>query len=315
MLIAPESSPEETRHLDLVRLTAALVTTVLTLGATSVARAAEPPRDSDEDEIPDAVERRTGTDPFHRDTDRDGVADGVEDANQDGKEDADESNPRLAGLFPGTTPHIPEPMVFDLVRGLGARRNELEVNTLGLVERSGGRSRFLWAPEVEWAFLDGYAIELELPLVDRHLEAVKLAVQGTLPWRDDHTIMGWQVFGEVGLDHGASDVVAVYLLGHRFNRVVSSLLMVGGRGELEPGSGLTAGAFIQNGSLFFDVEEWLTTGIESNFTLVERRDWSLQLYPQTHWQLSQSVRVQFSGGVGLSPEGVMPIWGGRVILE
>src|SRR5690606_5928830 len=218
-----------------------------------------PPRDSDGDRIPDRVERRTGTDPFDRDSDRDGVADGVEDADQDGTVGPDESDPRRAGLFPGTTPHIPEPMVFDLVRGLGARRGELEVNTLGLVEIDRGTSRFVWAPEVEWAFADDYAIELELPMVDRHVEAVKLALQGTLPWRTRRTIMGWQVFGEVGLDRGASDVVAVYLLGHRFDSMVSSLLMVGGRADLDPDEGLDGGAFIANGSLFFDVEEWLTT--------------------------------------------------------
>lgn len=273
------------------------------------------PRDSDGDLIPDRVERRTGTDPFDRDSDRDGVADGVEDADQDGIVGPDESDPRRAGLFPGTTPHIPEPMVFDLVRGLGARRGELEVNTLGLVEIDRGSSRFVWAPEVEWAFADDYAIELELPMVDRHVEAVKLALQGTLPWRTRRTIMGWQVFGEVGLDRGASDVVAVYLLGHRFDSVVSSLLMVGGRAELDPDEGLDGGAFIANGSLFFDVEEWLTTGLETNVTVVDRQRWSVALFPQTHWQLSRHLRVQFSGGAELTPDGVMPVWGGRVILE
>lgn len=274
-----------------------------------------PPRDSDGDLIPDRVERRTGTDPFDRDSDRDGVADGVEDADQDGIVGPDETDPRRAGLFPGTTPHIPEPMVFDLVRGLGARRGELEVNTLGLVEIDRGSSRFVWAPEVEWAFADDYAIELELPMVDRHVEAVKLALQGTLPWRTRRTIMGWQVFGEVGLDRGASDVVAVYLLGHRFDSVVSSLLMVGGRAELDPDEGLDGGAFIGNGSLFFDVEEWLTTGLETNVTVVDRQRWSVALFPQTHWQLSRHLRVQFSGGAELTPDGVMPVWGGRVILE
>lgn len=281
--------------------------------ATSAAGVAS--RDSDSDSIPDRVERRTGTDPLERDTDRDGVADGVEDADQDGVVGPGESDPRRAGLFPGTIPHIPEPMVFDLVRGLGARRGELEVNTLGLVEIDRGTSRFVWAPEVEWAFLDDHAIELEIPIVDQHVEAVKVALQGTLPWRTDRTIMGWQIFGEVGLDHGASDIVAVYIFGHRFDPLVSSLFMVGGRAELEPESGLDGGAFLANGSLFFDIEEWLTTGFETNLSVIDQERWSLALFPQSHWQLSRHLRVQFSGGVELTPEGVMPVWGGRVILE
>jgi hypothetical protein len=75
-------------------------------------------------------------------------------------------------------PHIPEPMVFDLVRPLGARRVEFEFNTLllaplnrrvglaneipdsiGLTQERGERHRAEWAPEFEYAIRDGLAIE------------------------------------------------------------------------------------------------------------------------------------------------------------
>lgn len=35
----------------------------------------------------------------------------------------------------GGGPEIPEPMVFDLVRGLGALKGEIEVNALGQIHR------------------------------------------------------------------------------------------------------------------------------------------------------------------------------------
>lgn len=70
------------------------------------------------------------------------------------------------------TVHIPEPLVFDLVRGLGARRGELEINVLGQFPVGGSNNRKIhWAPEVEGAVTDGIALELELPFEGSELEA------------------------------------------------------------------------------------------------------------------------------------------------
>src|SRR5690606_33047962 len=134
----------------------------------------EPHSDSDGDQVTDCVERRTGTDPRSSDSDADGVADGREDKNRDGHVDPGETDPRTPGLFPGSAPHIPEPLAFDLVRGLGARKGELEVNVL-LEVPVGGVPH--WAPEVEWALADGAALELELPIRGTELEAIKFASQ------------------------------------------------------------------------------------------------------------------------------------------
>ena len=66
------------------------------------------------------------------------------------------------GGLSSVKPRIPEPMVFDLVRPLGAARGELEVNSLFRlpVAREG---RLLWAPEVEYTFADGYGIAIFSP--------------------------------------------------------------------------------------------------------------------------------------------------------
>lgn len=58
------------------------------------------------------------------------------------------------GDIEDTIPHIPEPMVFDLMRPLHARAGEVEVNTIGILPPGG---RLKWAPELEATLLDGLA--------------------------------------------------------------------------------------------------------------------------------------------------------------
>ncbi len=95
---------------------------------------------------------------------------------------------RVSGEEEG--PRIPEPMVFDLIRPLGAKRGEAELNSLGriplsrkarqvdgvsdplgLVRRSQDRQGTEWAPEIEYALTDGLAVEFELPMENLSVEA------------------------------------------------------------------------------------------------------------------------------------------------
>jgi hypothetical protein len=276
------------------------------------AAAPEAPRDSDQDGLSDELERRTNTDPFDADSDDDGVPDGAEDRNRDGVVSHRESDPRRPGLFPGTAPHIPEPLVFDLVRGLGAARGELEVNTLAIVGLRDGHVH--WAPEVEWAFARGHALELELPVLDRELEAVKLALQGTLPSGLPRVVHGWQTFGEVSLDDGMPRGVLLYLLGHRFARRWSYLGMLGGAAPLAR-LGQRQGSVLLNASLFADPAEWVTLGLESNVSVDLDGGWRVALFPQGHFQVGKRVRFQVAPGVAFAPQGVEPLAAVRLILE
>ncbi len=268
--------------------------------------------DSDQDSLSDELERRTGTDPYDRDTDGDGVPDGAEDQSRDGVVDEGESDPRVAGLFPGSIPHIPEPLVFDLVRGLGARAGELEANVLALFQPD--RLNVLWAPEIEWAFLDGHAVELELPMVEDELDALKIALQGTLPSQRSTLAHGWQVFGESSTDGDHAAVVGTYLLGHRFHRRFSALGMLGGKLELD-GPDPDRGAAIVNGSLFYEPAESQTFGIESNLAAGSGGRWSLRVTPQFHVQLSRHVRAQLGVGFERRGDGIEPIGALRLVVE
>lgn len=268
--------------------------------------------DTDGDGIPDVIERRTGTDPLNADTDGDGIPDGTEDANRDGIVDPGESDPRVAGLFPGAAPHIPEPLVFDLVRGLGAARGELEVNNLAVIDLRSGRVS--WAPEVEWAFADGHAIEFELPMHDRELEALKFALQGTLPGRTATFIHGWQAFSEHYLERPDTDLVLLYLAGQRFADHWSWLGMAGSQIEFARDARPEAGAIV-NLSLFADAREWQTWGLETNGFVGPGGDWYVRLFPQVHLQFTEHVRLQLSAGADVLRSGVRPTAAARVILE
>ena len=275
-------------------------------------RAVNEPLDSDGDGIPDEIEILTGTDPIDADSDGDGVPDGVEDANRDGRVDPGETDPRRAGLFPGSNPHIPEPMYFDLVRGLGARKGELEVNALFALSRPrGGRPTLQWAPEVEWAVVDNFAVELELPMVDRHVEAYKAALQWTAPQLGPSVAHGFQVLGEYLIDDRVTELSALYLAGFRTGRV-SWFAMAGPR--IEVGQGLIVAGQI-NPSVFYDADEAVTFGLEGNVSFAKAQSVDMRALAQVHWQVSHKVRIQAGGGVTTAPGGAIPVGVARIILE
>lgn len=284
------------RNLLAVCLGAVFITLTLTVAARS-AEAGEPgsegepeselhsPRtrnleDSDADGVPNDVERRTNTDPD------------------------------VPGLFPGSYPHIPEPLYFDLVRGLGAKRGEFEFNVLTTADFRpyGGVG---WAPEVEWAFADRYAIEFEIPMHDGRLEALKLAQQGTFRERRPNFIHGWQVIVEGKLE-GVGEFTALYLAGRRFGRRTSMLAMLGPRVAVD--SSETGAELLVNPSVFVDIDERFTIGLENN-AVIDGRDSSLRSLPQLHLQLGRHTRVQVGGGVEVSEDGLRPAVGIRLVIE
>lgn len=270
-----------------------------------------PAQDSDADGIPDEVERRSDTDPYDADTDDDSVPDGEEDADHDGHRDPGESDPRVAGLFPGRAPHIPEPMLFDLVRGLGAHRGEVETNVLmSVFPKREGWGETLWAPEVEWALLDDFALELELPMVDRELVAVKMAAQYTLPSSSERFAHGLQGIVEGELHQPGAHTSLLYLSGLRLKRW-SLFAMTGWRGAFTEGT--THHEALFNPSVFVDVHETVTLGLENNIALGEVLDY--RLLPQVHWQISQHVRLQTGPGLHWDGDRIHGMGTARIILE
>ena len=249
---------------------------------------------------PDAIQ--TPPAPDQDDNDADGVSDETE--------RQQETDPDVPGLFPGSYPHIPEPLHFDLVRGLGAQRGEFEFNVLSttaLLPYEG----IAWAPEVEWAFADRHAIEFELPMHDGSLEAVKMAVQGTFRELRPKFIHGWQFIAE-GILEGAGEFTGLYIAGRRLGRRTSVLAILGPRVAVAAEG--VSGELLVNPSIFVDLGERLTLGLENNAVLAGAHS-SVRTLPQLHIQLGRHFRAQIGAGVETSAAGLQPVFGLRLVVE
>jgi hypothetical protein len=189
---------------------------------------------------------------------------------------------------------IPEPLLFDLVRPLGARKGELEVNVLG--EFNVESDRFEWAPEIEYAFADGYAIELEFPTENGRVVDYKLALQGTLGMELEYgMIHGWQVIGLRNRKTGRYSADALYINGLRLSDKWSTLNMIGIRRTEFSGDG--ENKTLLNNNLFYDVSQRLTLGIELNHEINPRGAWRSRIVPQIHLDFSQHTTLQLGAGI------------------
>jgi hypothetical protein len=219
------------------------------------------------------------------------------DLDQDGLTDDEEG---ALGLDPDVV-NIPEPLLFDMIRGLDARRGELELNAL--VQTSPRRSpAFSGGPEVEYVFAKGHGLEVELPVSTSGVDAWKGSLQGTLPHPTGHFNHGWLLTGEYLLGDPGARVTGTYIAALRFNRHWSALTMIGGRIEKQRGAG-TKRFGVLNPSLFFDASPYVTIGLEMNSLLEDDGTTDLVLLPQLHWQPTKEWKVQLGGGAHVDEAG------------
>ncbi len=260
----------------------------LTIAAGS--RAQEPtPLDSDGDGLLDSEEDANGngrrdhgeSDPFVPDTDGDGT--------NDGREREIGTDPAHNGLL-----DFPEPMVFDMVRGLGAEQGEIEANVLVLVPTSPAEA--IWAPELEAAVVDNFALELEAGFVNADFELIKLALQGTLGMNDERGLgHGIQGLFEYLPDPKAFLATALYILGARLGERFSLVSLIGPAVETHvDGSGTDPGVFV-NFTLFWAPHPRVVVGSEQNFEWFPNA-YLVRVMPQVHWQIH--ARFQWQAGFG-----------------
>ncbi|RVT95160.1 hypothetical protein EOD43_11725 [Sphingomonas crocodyli] len=211
-----------------------------------------------------------------------------------------------------TYPAIPEPMVFDMVRPLGAKKGELEANTLGQINLSGRHREVEWAPEVEMALADGFAAELELPLTDRKVTAYKMGLQGTFgTLRGGDAVHGVQYLGVYDRADDRWYSSLLYLIGNRLGERWSSMTMIG-IGDVTF-SGPNASALLLNQSIFYDLGPDTILGIEANYRTGGDRYWLIM--PQLHHDFGP---VSMQAGIGATKargSAVRPRAGLRLIAE
>lgn len=292
------------------------------------ARAA-PVRDCDGDGLPELVERSidrvTPLAIMHGpDEDADGLADALEDRDNDGRLDPGETDPRRAdtdedGVHDGddlAPAHleIPEPMIFDLVRGLGARAGEAEVNVLVLSGAPEHPEVLRYAPEVEVAFAHGFGVEFELPFEGTELHAVKGAIQGRIAREHGGRWMhGFQVIGEYLLGSEALDGHVLWIVSGLCTPTLAFGGMLGGR--VVTNGNEVEGRGVLNASIYHALsrETWL--GGELNASWDPHRDrGTVRATGQVNVSISPSFRVQLALGVEHDRH-TAPVGGARIIAE
>ena len=211
-------------------------------------------------------------------------------------------------------PDVPEPMIFDMMRPLGAKRGELEVNTLATVPLSGRDDAVNWAPEVEYALADGFAIEGELPFVNGRLAELKLGLQASFGTTGGgRTGHGVQYLGIYDRRAGHYRSSFAYMAAHRYNSRWSSVTMAG-LGDVRLSGGRGRNGAILNHSTFYDSREGQVLGLEVNYRGGSEGYWLLM--PQWHQQLGGNFAMQT--GIGAEkPHGDVfrPTAGLRIIRQ
>lgn len=215
--------------------------------------------------------------------------------------------------FAEEAPAIPEPMVFDMIRPLGAQRGELEANTLVQRNLSGPEQTVEWAPEVEYAIIDGFAIEAELPIEGTRIAEYKLGLQGTFgTFARGKGIHGVQYLGLYNRAAGRWESTLVYIVGLRLNERWSTLSMIGA-GDVTF-SGPSHRSLIVNHSTFFDLAAETHVGVEIN----ARRGAGNQtlVMPQAQFALADRLNLQAGlGAIRAEGEPWRPRVGARLIKE
>jgi hypothetical protein len=214
-------------------------------------------------------------------------------------------------------PNIPEPLHIDLVRPLGAKKGELEFNTLGIINL--GRDEFsTWGPEIEYAFADGYAVEIELPFENENLEELKLAFQGTISRSTDRKfIHGWQSIHKAKLDRPYFQNDFMYVHGYKFNKKWSTLSLTGLRQNIFNNQYGTS--LLNNSSLFRNINRKMKLGLETNWRIdnigFNKSENIIALIPQIHYELGDKYSVQWGAGFSRSNKEIKPLVAIRVIWE
>lgn len=217
-------------------------------------------------------------------------------------------------------PHVPEPMVFDLVRPLGVRQGELEVNVLGFVPFRRTRARtpqfsfiggadeslqkrppFEWAPEIEYGVIDNFALEFELPMALGSVEAFKAAAQYTLGTAfQEQFIHGFQGILFIDRTNGAITPVLLYLAAVRLDPVYSLFGMVGFSHEFGGDNPRNPTQLLINVALFAEVSQRWTWGVEANYAAELDGAATLLFMPQAHWNLWDGACLQMGLGTRAS---------------
>lgn len=190
---------------------------------------------------------------------------------------------------------LPEPLFFDLFRRPDSHAGEVEVNTLVGVSLK-REARVEWAPEIEYTFAAGHAIEMQVNVDHDQLRRVQVGLQGTLGWsRNLRFIHAWQLVSAYEAEERAVSGTGLYLFAVRLTPRLSSWVFVGGR-VLSPSGGGPEAALIVNPSLYWRLHRKVNLGLEGGILHGPQEQIYLAL-AEVEWDVTSSVQVH----VGVGP--------------
>jgi hypothetical protein len=207
---------------------------------------------------------------------------------------------------------VPEPMVYDLVRPLGVKQGDLEVNAL--VDVSAATGDVSWAPELEYGLADDIGVELELPIENTRHERYKLAIQQTLQVSSARGMAtGWQAFVDMHKHSNTVSVDATYIVAKQWTEPWSSLSMLGLR--VQDVNRRARADYLLNHSVFYDASTRVTLGMEINQEISRGGTWRYRLTPQVHFDASERYTLQMGMAVStLNPaQSAEKLWSFRLI--
>jgi hypothetical protein len=218
----------------------------------------------------------------------------------------------------GRESEIPEPLLFDLVRRINSDKGELEFNSLFIQTDASEMKGVYAAPEVEYAFADGKAIEIELPTADGKIKTFKTALQFQLPnWWGD--ITGIQIIHEKLNGKSIYETTPLILSGKKLNEKWSVFSMIGNRFVYGNSPAIKDSKWrelpILNLNFFYDFAEVFDLGFEANLRGVGASFEELIIMPQIHALLDKDFKLQV--GFGTTYDGYLfsPITAFRLIKE
>lgn len=230
---------------------------------------------------------------------------------------------------------VPEPLYFDLVRNLGSKKGELEINTLGKFSK-GHKPHY--APEIEYTFLNNHAIELELPTYEGKVTELKFAYQYTLPdFQVENYKHGLQFISEQSISDAGHKLTALYISAIKLNPYFGILIMNGfqrytGVKYLETGnfdssddatlnlwnpSKIKSDRYLGNFNLFYDHSETWIFGLEINVRTNFKKENEYLVLPNIKYHITETTNFHFGLGVAneLEQKALIPVAIARFVLE
>jgi hypothetical protein len=188
---------------------------------------------------------------------------------------------------------VPEPMFIDLVRSLDSVKGELEFNSL-FADYNSKSSKFKWAPEVEYAFTNGQALELEFPGQGSELKNYKIAYQKNITsLKKENCLQGFQLIYESNKEFSESESTLYHIYALRLNHHISFMNIAGIKLD---NKNLDRRSISWNSTFFYNYTEEVDFGLEVNLETAELGNKMYQFIPQVHLALKNGYKIQYGFG-------------------